>query len=156
MLSAKLPMLKVYLDDQGEHPVIELKVSWLREFLLEVNQLKSYADSADAVADNYRGRILVAQAVLMGLKHGDCWCQMALSNPMVHEHSQWCKLAQAIFDDTIDENLLVHSLPPFDQEGVRRLSIPGNLCTQCDAVMGEPLACPGCGWIDPLTKGKHP
>jgi len=122
-----------------------------------VKQLQDYVDSAGAVADNYRGRILVTQAVLMGLKgHSDCWCQMAINNPMIHEHSSWCNLAQAIFDDIIDENLLVHSLPPFDQEGVRRLSIPGNLCVQCDAVMGEPLACPGCGWIDPLTRKKYP
>lgn len=153
-MSIKLDMLKHSLEDQGEKPVIKLKTAWVREFVLEVEQLKAYADSADAVADNYRGRILVTQAVLLGMKHGDCWCQMALSNPMVHEHSQWCKLAQAIFDDTIDENLLVHSLPPFDQEGVRRLSIPGNLCVQCGAEMGEPLQCPGCGWNDPLTKGK--
>ena len=153
-MRTKLDMLEGYLDDQGEHPVIELKVEWLRGFALEVQQLKDYADSVDAVADNYRGRILVTQAVLMGLKRGDCWCQMAIGNPMIREHSQWCKLAKAIFDDTIDENLLVHSLPPFDQEGVRRLSIPGNLCVQCGAEMCESLQCPGCGWIDPLTIRK--
>lgn len=33
-----------------------------------------------------------------------------------------------------------------------RLSIPGNACVHCGAVMGEPLACPGCGWADPMTK----
>jgi hypothetical protein len=37
---------------------------------------------------------------------------------------------------------------------MKRLSIPGNLCVHCDAVMGELLTCPGCGWNDPLTKGK--
>lgn len=154
-MRTKLEMLEGYIEDQGEEPLLKLKVSWLREFALEVKQLKDYVDSADAVANNYRDRILVIRAVLMGLKRGDCWCQMAIGNPMIHEHSRWCKLAQIIFDDTIDEKLLVHSLLPFDQEGiVRRVSIPGNLCVQCGAVIGEPLVCPGCGWNDPLTKGK--
>lgn len=35
-----------------------------------------------------------------------------------------------------------------------RLSIPGNECVHCGAVIGASLECPGCGWLDPLT--KHP
>lgn len=33
-----------------------------------------------------------------------------------------------------------------------RLSIPGNACTQCGAVIGQSLTCPGCGWVDPPTR----
>ena len=32
-----------------------------------------------------------------------------------------------------------------------RLSIPGNACVPCGAIMGDSLVCPGCGWVDPLT-----
>lgn len=35
---------------------------------------------------------------------------------------------------------------------MKRLSIPGNLCVHCDTVMTGSLVCPGCGWVDPLTK----
>lgn len=35
-----------------------------------------------------------------------------------------------------------------------RLSIPGNYCVHCDAVMTEKLQCEGCGWVDPLTSSK--
>lgn len=33
-----------------------------------------------------------------------------------------------------------------------RLSIPGYLCTNCGTKMGDPVTCPGCGWVDPMTK----
>lgn len=33
-----------------------------------------------------------------------------------------------------------------------RLSIPGNVCVHCEAVMTQKLRCPGCGWVDPMTK----
>jgi len=33
-----------------------------------------------------------------------------------------------------------------------RLSIPGNSCVHCGAIVTKDLKCPGCGWIDPVTK----
>jgi hypothetical protein len=49
--------------------------------------------------------------------------------------------------------------PPNDGEGlaevdvpVHRVSIPGEVCIHCHIIMGESLVCPGCGWVDPLTK----
>lgn len=33
-----------------------------------------------------------------------------------------------------------------------RLSIPGCLCVHCDTEIGESVVCPGCGWVDPLTR----
>jgi hypothetical protein len=35
---------------------------------------------------------------------------------------------------------------------VTRLSIPGNACVHCGTTISQDLECPGCGWIDPLTK----
>ena len=34
----------------------------------------------------------------------------------------------------------------------KRLSIPGNFCVHCDAIITESIICPGCGWADPLTR----
>jgi len=39
---------------------------------------------------------------------------------------------------------------------ITRLSIPGNLCVHCDAVVTDSLVCPGCGHVDPLTKRPEP
>lgn len=39
---------------------------------------------------------------------------------------------------------------------IARLSIPGNRCVSCTAVMGETLVCPGCGHVDPLTTRTAP
>ena len=33
------------------------------------------------------------------LKRGSCWCEMAICNPMVKEHSEGCKLAQQLMGD---------------------------------------------------------
>jgi hypothetical protein len=37
-----------------------------------------------------------------------------------------------------------------------RMSIPGNACNQCNAIIGQQLACPGCGWVDPMTHNPKP
>ena len=43
---------------------------------------------------------LDALAALRELKRGGkCWCDMAIGNPMVREHSKGCKMSQAILDE---------------------------------------------------------
>jgi hypothetical protein len=37
--------------------------------------------------------------VLAALKRGDCWCEMAVGNPMVSYHNEGCSVAASIFDD---------------------------------------------------------
>lgn len=32
------------------------------------------------------------------LKRGSCWCEMAIGNPMVKNHSEGCKLAQRLME----------------------------------------------------------
>lgn len=32
--------------------------------------------------------------ILVGLKRGDCWCEMGIGNPMVREHDVACLQAQ--------------------------------------------------------------
>lgn len=41
-----------------------------------------------------------ARAALRGLQHGDCWCQMAIGNPMVKRHSSACVAAAEALRDT--------------------------------------------------------
>jgi transcription initiation factor TFIIIB Brf1 subunit/transcription initiation factor TFIIB len=49
------------------------------------------------------------------------------------------------------------SIPANTQtNNIVRLSIPGNVCTICGTIMGESLVCPGCSWVDPLTKRNKP
>lgn len=86
-MSTKLEMLKGYLDDQGEEPLIELKTEWLRELVQEVEEEIGPVEIIDGT--------------------------------------------------TV------------------RLSIPGDLCTNCGTKMGESLVCPGCGWVDPMTKRER-
>lgn len=35
---------------------------------------------------------------------------------------------------------------------MHRVSIVGHLCVRCGATIGASVVCPGCGWIDPMTK----
>jgi hypothetical protein len=39
-----------------------------------------------------------------------------------------------------------------EQYSMVRLSVPGNVCVHCGTVIGQPLQCPGCDWVDPLTR----
>ncbi len=39
----KLEQLKGYLEDQGEEPLIELKVEWLKELVVEIEAGQTYA-----------------------------------------------------------------------------------------------------------------
>ena len=38
----------------------------------------------------------LVKSVLNGLKRGDCWCEMAVGNPMVSSHDKDCLRAQAL------------------------------------------------------------
>lgn len=47
----------------------------------------------------------------------------------------------------------------FDQQSpflLRRMSITGNACIHCHAIIGLALKCPGCGWVDPVTTRLDP
>jgi hypothetical protein len=39
------------------------------------------------------------------LKRGDCWCEMAIGNPMIHDHSEGCKIAQELFAPATPDQL---------------------------------------------------
>ena len=52
-MRTRLEMLEGYLDDQGEEPLIELKVEFLRAFVLEVNA-RSTGDAALRILDKVR------------------------------------------------------------------------------------------------------
>jgi hypothetical protein len=41
-----------------------------------------------------RRRIELLEYVIRGLKCGDCWCQMAIGNPMYTSHSSACEQAR--------------------------------------------------------------
>jgi hypothetical protein len=47
------------------------------------------------------------------------------------------------------------SAPAVEVKQMVRLSIPGNACTNCGTVIGPLLSCPGCGWVDPVTKAPE-
>jgi hypothetical protein len=38
------------------------------------------------------------------LKHGDCWCEMGIDNPMYRDHSEGCKAVRR-FMNTIDNKV---------------------------------------------------
>jgi len=38
--------------------------------------------------------------LLLHLKRGDCWCEMAIDNPMIKSHSDVCKRLQQLFSKT--------------------------------------------------------
>ena len=40
-----------------------------------------------------------AERLLQLLKLGDCWCEMAIGNPMVKDHSEVCKRIQKLFQN---------------------------------------------------------
>lgn len=51
---------------------------------------------------NERSQRLQIKALLNALKEvkrGQCWCEMAVGNPMVHSHSPQCLNAQVVIDN---------------------------------------------------------
>ena len=39
------------------------------------------------------------------------------------------------------------------QATIPRLSIPGNACVHCGTIIERTtIVCPGCGWVDPITR----
>jgi hypothetical protein len=38
-------------------------------------------------------------AILTFLKRGDCWCEVAINNPMVTEHSRGCIEAKKLYEE---------------------------------------------------------
>ncbi len=53
----------------------------------------------DTIPLNQRSeRLQIHQLVraLKGVKRGECWCEMAVGNPMVHKHAPQCLNAQAV------------------------------------------------------------
>lgn len=53
--------------------------------------------------------------------------------------------------DGIKEHMPEFAISPLS---IVRLSVVGGHCKYCNEVMGEPLKCPGCGWVDPPTVGS--
>ena len=45
-----------------------------------------------------RARLDAASQVIDGLRRGDCWCEMAIDNPMIRDHSPQCKAAKQFRD----------------------------------------------------------
>jgi hypothetical protein len=45
-----------------------------------------------------RAALVIAVEALNRLKRGECWCEMAIGNPTVREHSKGCDLARAAIE----------------------------------------------------------
>jgi hypothetical protein len=51
--------------------------------------------------------VKMLRAIVTGLRRGSCWCEMAIGNPMVREHSTVCKAATVIMGEPSDHFVLV-------------------------------------------------
>jgi hypothetical protein len=44
--------------------------------------------------------LVLALRALKLLKKGSCWCEIGIGNPMYKNHSEGCKIAQHILEDS--------------------------------------------------------
>ena len=68
-----------------------------KPFFIPTSEMVEHLMESDAGIDRTCAKRLaeLEQAVL-GLKLGDCWCDMATGNPMMTRHSQACVKAQEL------------------------------------------------------------
>lgn len=60
------------------------------------NAFMSDQAAANATYRRSQERVQRLEQALRGLKlHGDCWCGVAIGNPMMRDHSDACKAAKA-------------------------------------------------------------
>ena len=81
---------------QCEHGLIIMPVASSRHLRETGRYWETQHEEAEA-------EIIKLREALEALKRGDCWCEMAIGNPMVKDHSAACKLASAVLEEVPSE-----------------------------------------------------
>lgn len=80
---------------QAEVATLRLRCAELERERDRFGEYVDFFKESDAENKQLEARVKQMEEALRGVMRGDCWCEMAVGNPMVKNHAPQCRAARA-------------------------------------------------------------